>query len=152
MITEQRRWKDGMVGMVCAQGYTAALTLAWNRDLSVQSATNDLKALHALIDRAFLGCRFHKKPTGDRTKAVFVFESIGSHIHVHSQWAVTPARMSTFFGWFPGNRAGLWNRLVPSGSYKLDLISNRTAFANYMLKGQHMGSDPHEIVWSDHLF
>lgn len=144
----RERWKQEMQEHFRDQGFSHALTLSWNTDVPLPVARGHLRLLHTKVDRTLLGARFNKKPMAERSKAVFVFESIGSHIHVHSLWRVRFSHMLTFNKLFPKNRGGLWNRIVSSGSYELAFADDGLVFAGYALKGQHPWSDDQEIIWS----
>jgi hypothetical protein len=77
-------WKRAMMSLFDAQGFTTAMTLAWNRPVGRARARKHLSALVARIDSEMLGPRFYKKPKEHRCDAVFVFEGFGfDHVHVH---------------------------------------------------------------------
>lgn len=149
--TLQSRWKDALIDLIALQGFTHAITLTWNRSVSLDRARYDLKNLHHRVDRRLLGARFHRKPEHERTKAIFVFEKIDTNLHVHSMWRLTRQTYIQFNKLFPSEGAGLWNDIVPSGTYAVDIDNNigaDRAFAGYMLKGQHRFSDDREIIFS----
>ena len=154
------RWKNAMIGHFRDH----ALTLAWNCSRSLDIAEGNLKTLHAIVDRQLLGRNFNCRCKTERTMAVFVFEGVspGGHLHVHSLWRVTdPRRQLKFAKLVRGMkdkltgkmiRPAAWNRIVKSGSHKLDLMTDWSTFAGYALKDQQMLSDPREIVWSDQFY
>ncbi len=149
-LTDTRqRWKQAMQEHYRDMGFSHALTLSWNNATPLPAAREHLRLLHAKVDRMRLGPRFHKKPRAERSQAVFVFEGIGSFLHVHSLWRVRLVDMLSFNHLFPGNRGGVWNRIVESGSYDLDLVDDALVCAGYALKGQHPWSDDREVLWSD---
>lgn len=49
---------------------------------------------------------------------------------------------------FPGERGGVWNDIVPPGSYTLRIIDDYATAAGYVLKEQHMSSEDRRTVWS----
>lgn len=144
------RWKRAMVEHLCGLKFDFALTLSWNRSLPLAAATSDLRLIHGMVDQRLLGPRYHRKPKDQRTLAVFAYEGLGAggHLHAHSLWRVRREHVWPFCRLFTGNRGGAWNDIVPSGSYALAVNSDPAASAGYLLKGQHMGSEPYEVVWS----
>lgn len=82
--------------------------------------------------------------------AVFTFEKIDTHLHCHSIWKVRDQKkLIPFARLFPGQRGGIWNEVVSSGSYELGIIDDQFDWAGYMVKDQHPNSDDREVVWSD---
>lgn len=147
----RERWKRAMVDHYRDLGFTHALTLSWNRSVSLEKAKFNLKLVHGIVDEELLGQRYNKKPKDQRTLAVFVFEGLGpgGHLHAHSLWRIKRREhLIPFARLFPKQRSGFWNRIVPSGSYDLDLIDDPDVFSGYALKGQHPSSDDQEIIWS----
>jgi hypothetical protein len=132
------QWKKAMIGHYRDLGFTHALTLSWNRSVSLERAKFNLKLAHGIVDERLLGQRYNKKPHDQRTLAVFVFEGLelGGHVHAHSLWRIRKREhLIPFARLFPDQRGGFWNEIVPSGSYDLDLIDDPDAFAGYALKG-----------------
>lgn len=126
------------------------LTLSWNRPLALRRARADLRALHARVDERFYGRRFFRRRPADRTLAVFVFEKCDTHMHVHSLWRVPDrSKLLPFHRMFTGERGGIWNDVVPSGSYALSIIGDHGTAGGYIMKDQHMTSDDSLMVWSD---
>lgn len=137
-------------------GFTHALTVSWNRgagtrfagSVGVEQARADLKSLHARVDRKLVGKQFHKL-ADQRTLAVFMLEGVGRNLHCHSLWRLKASQVLPFARLFPDERGGIWNGLVPSGSYKLDIIDDARTVSGYVLKEQHMMSDDRTVLWSD---
>ena len=147
----QDAWKNGMVETFRSCGFTHAVTLSWNRSVSILAATQHLKTIHGIVDRELLGCRYTSKSLHQRSLAVFVFEGTlpGGHLHVHSLWRIAEWRhFLPFMRMFFGERGGPWNRIVSSGSYSLSIADDPDVFARYALKGQHPDSPVDEMVWS----
>lgn len=145
------QWKQGLISTVVAQGYSHALTIAWNRDIGIDRAWRNIKLLHAKTDKKLLGRNYWKFDPSERTRAIFVFEGIGYNLHVHSFWKIEPKHLIKFNRLFSGEHGGLWNTIVSSGSYKLDMMmpGERGRFASYMLKTQHADADAAQIFWSE---
>lgn len=153
--TQQARWKDAMLDVIARQGYTHAISLTWNRSVSLDRARADLQNLHHRVDRQLLGARFHRKPASLRTAAVFVVEKIETNLHVHSMWRLTRTTYFKFNKLFPPGGGGVWNDVIPSGTYDLVMDNNigaDRAFSGYMLKDQHRYSDDREIIFSSEFY
>lgn len=137
-------------------GFTHALTVSWNRQtgsgtigsVGLEQARADLKSLHARVDRKLVGKQFHKL-SDQRTLAVFMLEGVGHNLHCHSLWRLKAPQVLPFARLFPDERGGIWNGLVPSGSYKLDIIDDARTVSGYVLKEQHMMADDRTVLWSD---
>ena len=132
--------------------FTHAITLAWNRKVGLQRARADLRDLLHRVDRQLLGSNFHKVPSEFRTMAMFAFEGHHhDHVHVHSVWKAPVGRWFALGKMFPRARGGIWNEVVNSGSYDVKSCSwlgNNKEITGYVLKQQHIASDPSLIVWS----
>lgn len=147
---QRAAFKSAYAEMTWSAGFTHCLTLAWNRRTSIHNAKRSLSALHARVDERFYGRRFHRRPRLERTLAFFVFEKVETNLHVHSLWRVpSKEKLLPFHRLFPGVRGGVWNSLVPSGTYALSIIDDHHTACGYVMKDQHMGSDDHLVVWSD---
>lgn len=110
---------------------------------------SDLKTLHALVDRAVLGPRFHKKT--NRSEAIFFVEGEENlTLHVHSYWRIDEKNASTFEALFPvTHREGnLWQSIVSSGTYCLKPNDLPYAAAAYLTKEQHIGIDDRRLIFS----
>jgi len=144
-------WKEAMIAAITARKPTHALTIAWNCDPRIDRAKRDLKLAHAKIDKKLLGRNYWRFPASERTKALFVFEGVGYNLHAHSFWTVPPPLLIKFNAMFVGERGGMWNTIVRSGTYKLDMIApgDCARYANYALKTQHADSDVGHIMWSE---
>jgi hypothetical protein len=151
----QKRHKQAWIEHFHNLGFNVALTLSWNGSRPLDIAKSHLRTVNRNVDHTLLGCRFNLKPKAERAFAVFVFEGLGpcGHLHAHSLWRLRkPKHLLKFARLFPGERGGSWNRIVRSGSYKLDLVDDPVVFAGYALKAQHIWSDDREMIWSDEFY
>jgi hypothetical protein len=87
-VAYRQHWNQGMLEHYRDQRCSHVLTLSWNTGTPLPVAREHLRLLHAKVDRKLLGCRFAEKAPEERSKAAFVFEGIGSHLHVHSLWRI----------------------------------------------------------------
>lgn len=151
MIT-QREWKRELADWLGGMPFTHAITLVWNRSVDLPRARAHLAKLTHDVDRKLLGSRFHKTPAEFRTNAVFMFEGQrDDHVHVHSLWQAPPKKWFEFGKMFPQNRGGIWNTVVPSGTYDAVHFSpdcNNAEIVGYVLKKQHVSSESDLMVWS----
>lgn len=147
--TNRDVWKEAFVGHLRELRFTHALTVSWNRGVSLAQAKKDLSLLDLRVNRKLLGPRFTTN-SAERPLAVFVFEGlgIGGHLHAHSLWRISQRNLLKFSRMFPGERGGVWNCIVHSGSYKLDINDDPNVVAGYALKAQHMCSEADEMIWS----
>lgn len=151
-VPENERWKRAFVEVVQSERYTHAITLVWNRSATVERMRDDLRRFHRMVDRSIWGSRCERYPAEKRSRAVFVVEDVDHHPHVHSLWRCPPGKLIEFNKLFPDRRGGLWNDLIRSGTYKVDLVTHHARndeFVGYLLKRQHRNSDSGEIIWSD---
>ncbi|HEX2973229.1 MAG TPA: hypothetical protein VHP11_12920 [Tepidisphaeraceae bacterium] len=141
------RLKAAYCQMFARHRFTHSLTLAWNRNVSLERARMDLRNLHRRVDEALLGRWFHRKP--HRTLAVFFVEHADRNLHVHSLWKLPREHLIPFARLFPDERGGVWNDRLASGSYKLALINHMGEAVGYAMKDQHEDSDDRLTIWSD---
>lgn len=129
-----------------------AITLVWNRNVGMDRARADLSELLKRADRRLAGSHFHKLLPEKRIEAVFFFEGQSQqHLHLHSLWRAPSDRWFELGKLFHGQRGGLWNDVVETGSYDLTFCnafgSNRE-IVGYLLKQQHRRSDARSMVWA----
>ena len=146
-------FKEAQARFCAALRFTHVLTLSWNRDTRLEAAQGDLRRLHRRVDEELLGRRFYKLPSEARSLALFAFEGDRRSVHAHAMWRVPPTppgtnRLLRFHRMFPGERGGVWNDIVPPGSYTLRIIDDHATAASYVLKEQHMNSEDRRTVWS----
>jgi hypothetical protein len=112
----------------------------------------DLKNLMHRIDRQLLGSNFTKFPAAARTEAYFVFEGHRRHhCHVHALWRAPKGHENSIDNMFPGEHGGIWNDVIPSGSYavaKLPEGQSVHEFSGYIMKTIHRFSEADLIVWA----
>jgi len=155
--TFSARHKSALIGFYAKQGFTHVLTLCWNADVraprtrrkvSLEQARRDVGAMLAGVDRRLVGTKFNRKPDR-RTRAVFFFEHVDSNIHAHGLLRVERDRLLSFHRLFPHSRGGCWNKVVPSGSYRLEILDDVRTTVGYLLKEQHLASDTRMTLWAD---
>lgn len=147
------RWKQAMFDLFHRQQFTHAITLVWNGKVPRARMREDLRRFHRRVDKAILGSRCEHYPKASRSRALFVIEGVEEgHSHVHSYWRFPHGKLLAFNRLFPGQRGGLWNKLIRRGTYKVAMVSptcRNDEFTGYLLKRQHEHSDAEDIIWSD---
>ena len=144
VIDPARLWKERVEFFASGQ-WTHALHLSYN-DWPVRRdrIRRDLRALHARVDRALFGTRFHKKSAAERTRFVaFVEGEDRHHPHVHSVWWVPRQHLLRFAGLFCD---GLWSKFAYRGSHEMTLIHPDRGCWSYSTK---RFTAEHEWIWSD---
>jgi hypothetical protein len=149
----QQAWKRSFMDFVDREAFTHAITLSWNCRATIDRARQDLRHFHRRVDRKLLGSRCERYPVEKRSRAFFVFEGVRTgNVHVHSVWRCPPGKLLPFCQLFPSQRGGLWNSVVPSGSYAAaftNVAGCNEEIVGYLLKGQHKCSESAEMLWSD---
>lgn len=147
-------FKEAHARFSFAIGWTHALGLAFHRsEVPLPVVKSALRDLHRRVDEQLLGRRFYRLPPEERTLAMFNIEGVPHNVHVHSLWRIPKGppganRLLRFHRMFAGERGGVWNDVVPSGTCKLTIMTDHAEAARYMMKEQHMGSDDQLTVWS----
>jgi len=149
----QREHKLAWMKFIDARkGPALAVTVSWNQRRSIECCTSDIRAFLARAERQVLGSRFHRYPTTHRLEALFVFEGVGSqNVHAHSIWWPPKKHWFRFLKLFPRMRRGLWDTVVPKGSYDVKLLNAggcNDEFTGYILKDQGKNSDADRMVWA----
>lgn len=149
----QRGLKAAWVEWLGSFKFQMAITLSWNRPVSMERARADLSDLLHRVDRELLKSRFNKLPSHKRTLALFAFEGTGhGHVHVHSLWRAPRADWWSLLKLFRLRRGGFWNDVVESGTCDIEacnVIGGNNEVFGYAMKEQHRFSEPHLLVWSD---
>lgn len=126
---------------------THALTLVWNAwPVTLTQIRSDLRHLHACVDRALYGARFHRRPAHERSDFIAVVEGVDHHPHVHTAWNVLDSRWNTFSGLF--ERRAIWNQIAPAGSHDLVPINDAAGWAGYAVKALHHAGGDDAVILS----
>ena len=148
----QMQHKAAWMQFIDRPGPALAVTLSWNTRRNIARCRENLGTFVAYAERRILGPRFHKKPPEKRLEAIFTFEGIGSNnIHAHSIWWPPRHLWYSFLKLFPRRRSGLWDWIVPFGSYEvklLNLAGTNDEFTGYIMKEQGRNSEADTMVWA----
>jgi hypothetical protein len=106
-------------------------------DWSKTSVPRHLKLIHAFVDKKLFGCRFNLLAPEKRS---FFFAFISGDgetrmLHTHMIWSVCAERQEKFEALFSDkNKKTLWNKLVPSGTHKIEKLYDADGWETYCKK------------------
>ncbi|MBO9500974.1 hypothetical protein [Brevundimonas sp. A19_0] len=106
-----------------------AITLAFNRDTTPAGAAQDLKHLHARLDRLVLG-RLWAKRVDDRSIYLAVIEHVDTNLHIHLALSCAPE----FVDQIAAAVGGIWKSMVPTGSVKVRDAYDAAGWGRYISK------------------
>lgn len=106
-----------------------AITLAFNRDTTLDGAARELRHLHARLDRMVLG-RSWAKRRDDRSTYVAVVEHVDTNLHIHLALSCAPE----FVERIAAAVEGIWKEMIPSGSVKVEDTYDATGWGRYISK------------------
>lgn len=92
----------------------------------------DVKRLHARVDHALYGCRYHRRPISRRTSYVGFVEHETSNIHVHLAWRVPVDRVEEF----PATLRGAWSDIRPFATDYIVPVRD-DGWAKYIIKAKY---------------
>ncbi|HTI66231.1 MAG TPA: hypothetical protein VL460_01650 [Caulobacteraceae bacterium] len=128
-----------------------AMTLNFNRPVSLANARSAIGECFGKVDRKLLGRRFTRR-RNDRTTGVFMFEHLKSNLHAHGLLRVQHARLERFSEMFPPTQRGLWSDVWAGGSQWTTDAANPAGFAFYIAKEQHASSAPETMLFLEDFF
>jgi len=139
-----------------------AITLRYRSGpVSIERAKQDLRALHARIDRGHLGRHFNKAPVSSRSLYWAVAEDLHDNPHVHTAWIFPDRPHALAMLRFLGND-GWEGAYSPGGSHDVQVYDpsdntyGRHGWATYALKAMQtcnnvIISDTAQIAFADRL-
>jgi hypothetical protein len=128
-----------------------AMTLNFNRPVSLTNARNAIGECFGKVDRRLLGTRFTRR-RNDRMTGLFVFEHLKSNLHAHGLLRVQPERLERFGEMFPQTQRGLWSDVWAGGSQWTTDADDPAGFAFYIAKEQHASSAPETMLFLEDFF
>lgn len=128
-----------------------AMTLNFNRPVSLANARSAIGECFGKVDRKLLGTRFTRR-RNDRTTGLFVFEHLKSNLHAHGLLRVQPERLERFGEMFPPTQRGLWSDVWVGGSQWTTDADDPAGFAFYIAKEQHASSAPETMLFLEDFF
>ena len=122
-------YRAAIIGFVARLNPALAITLAFNRDTTLDGAAEDLKHLHARLDRLVLG-RLWAKRVDDRSTYVAVIEHADSNLHIHLALSCAPEHVEQI----ASAVAGIWKEIIPTGSVKVKDAYDAPGGGRYIAK------------------
>ena len=122
-------YRASIVDLVEQLSPALAITLAFNRDTTPASAAEDLKHLHARLDRMVLG-RAWAKRAHDRSIYVAVIEHADSNLHIHLALSCAPEHVDQI----AAAVEGIWKQMIPTGSVKVKDAYDASGWGRYISK------------------
>jgi hypothetical protein len=113
--------------------FTNCPTPSWASSTE-HSVPRHLRLLSAMVDRKLFGCRFRDRLLKDRSHFFAYLTGLeqGAMMHVHMVWSLTPDKFNTFETLFAdGERATPWQKIVPAGTHKLELLYDADGWIGY---------------------
>jgi hypothetical protein len=122
-------YRQGIQALIMQARPTLFVTLAFNRQTSLDAAQAKLEKFKERMDHAVAGRNWTKQP--DRwTSYVAVAEHVETNLHIHAAFVVPLEKVGKF------NAAAVvqWPKLVESGSIVVELVNNPSGLGRYMAK------------------
>jgi hypothetical protein len=129
IVCAMESYRQGIQALVAQSRPTLFVTLAFNRQTSLDAARAKLEEFQCRMDRAVAGRNWDERP--DRcTTYIAVAEHVETNLHIHSAFVVPLERVGKF------NAAALvqWPKLVESGSIVVELVNDPMGLGRYMAK------------------
>jgi hypothetical protein len=123
------KYRASIIDLVEHLNPALAITLAFNRDTTPAGAAEDLKHLHARLDRLVLG-RLWAKRVDDRSTYVAVIEHADSNLHIHLALSCAPEHVEQI----ASAVAGIWKEIIPTGSVKVRDAYDVPGWGRYISK------------------
>lgn len=125
------------------QNFTHVITLAFNRQTTLNGGRVSLKRFHARLDRALLGSRYFKRPQIERSFFYACPEHIASNLHYNLLLRVNADQVSKTTDIVDD----LWSKVVKSGSTDVQLVCDAYDYGRwvgYLTKEQAYSAISHE--------
>lgn len=122
-------YRASIVDLVERLNPALAITLAFNRDTTAAGAAEDLKHLHARLDRMVLGRAWAKRAC-DRSTYVAVVEHADSNLHIHLALSCAAEHVDQI----AAAVGGIWKEMIPSGSVKVRDAYDAAGWGRYISK------------------
>lgn len=123
------KYRASIIDLVEQLKPALAITLAFNRDTTPAGAAEDLKHLHARLDRFVLG-RLWSKRVDDRSIYVAVIEHVDDNLHIHLALSCAPEHVDQI----AAAVAGIWKDMIPTGSVDVQDAFDVHGWGRYISK------------------
>lgn len=122
-------YRAAIIDLVEQLNPALAITLAFNRDTTSAGAGEDLKHLHARLDRMVLGRRWAKR-VDDRSTYVAVIEHVDTNLHIHLALSCAPEHVDQI----AAAVESIWKEMIPTGSVKVRDAYDAPGWGRYISK------------------
>lgn len=135
---EKLKLKSAWHRFLLEKEFTHALTLTYSYtqigEVNFHSIRKNLKLLQSLIDGKIYGKRYHLNSFPNRTEYVAFPTSISNWRmpHIHLLWTTQEEKSSDFEKMFQ-TKASPWQKIVPKGTHKLEILYNKSGWISYCL-------------------
>lgn len=123
------QYRASIIDLVEQLKPTLAITLAFNRDTTLAGGAEDLKHLHARLDRLVLG-RLWAKRVDDRSTYVAVIEHADTNLHIHLALSCALEHVDQI----AAAVAGIWRDMIPTGSVNVQDAFDAPGWGRYISK------------------
>lgn len=123
------RYRASIIDFVEQLNPALAITLAFNRDTTPAGAAEDLKHLHARLDRMILGPGWAKR-AAERTTYVALIEHVDDNLHIHLALSCKPQFVERIAAAVPV----IWKKMIPTSSVVVEPITDASGWGNYIAK------------------
>ena len=134
VISQRKLFRPAYIKLISAHGADYAVGLAFNREVTIRGARERFGALLAHIDSFYLGRKWAKFPSDERTLAFAVMEHVESNLHLHAVMNLPRDRPNRSVTNAETLIPAEWKKLVPAGSCDIKPITDLRGAASYMTK------------------
>lgn len=121
-------YRCGVEKLITDTGPNLFVTLAFNRNTTMDGAKQKLRLFQALMDGATVGNGWHKSP--HRCRYTAVIENPNKNLHLHIAMCVAPEHRESFRRLAPA----VWTKLCRGGTVDVQRIWNASGMADYITK------------------
>lgn len=115
--------------LIANMGPAYHITLAFNRPVGLQAASDHLREFHWRLDRAVLGRNIGNK-ADRRSFGIAVAEHLTTNLHFH----IALACGADHLGKVEGLSDGIWRKLIPAGDALVRKVENAVGLGHYLNK------------------
>ena len=134
IVSQRKPIHAAYVDFISAHGADYFVGLAFNREITITGARRSFGKLLARIDSFYLGGKWAKFPSDERTLAFAVMEHVASNLHLHAVMKLPRGRTKRSVVTAETLIPAHWEKLVPSGSCDIKPITYLRGAASYMTK------------------
>jgi hypothetical protein len=119
---------------LCVLDVDQFVTLTFNREWTLNPVRHQYRNLLASLDRQFLGRRWCRRSSYERTFAIAVAENRSSNLHLHALMRLPEAGRRLSQPWQAHTIRAHWSKLQPAGSCDVQAIYDLAGVSRYVSK------------------